>query len=175
MTEEELNLAKKRFEKCQAENKRNLRLKEEALQLRQTPEVQRYLELIGFKSYQEKSEKDLIREAFKETRVNSSYSNSIWIYIGTYKSNNIREGDKMVLYNDPEASYSLYKELETENEIPVGVKCRKDFEKENTVLKPVFDELSSFTYHRKFKDIQDEYYNDLINGTASSAIQKVRK
>ena len=106
----------------------------------------------------------------------SKTTNEIYVYLGTYKyvyDYDIIHGDtdEQVNYNDESASYSLYRNIESDSSRMVHIGNREEFENSHTILFPNRDYLSCRMVN--FDKLQTEFARDCINCGQEEAVRRV--
>ena len=107
---------------------------------------------------------DIALEVFKShiDEIRSIDTNKLYVYIGTYKDDyngNIVEVDR----NDYDASFSLYKDIESKSEISVEIHECDYFEKSNRVLYGNVDKIRKEFIVNALEKGQEYSSEDLIN------------
>lgn len=164
-------------EEYQTKNSKMTRLKE----LEQHPLIQEYLTLqqdLEKNTLQEATEEhclDFVSEAYAINSHQIEETNSIFVYLGTYKNNKSRDilrgpESTRVKYNDPEAEYRVYVDLEKQShdalEIPLQ-NCAL-FEQTHRIIFP-----KSYNTVREFFDLQNAFLLDAIKLGQEEAIERV--
>lgn len=161
---------KKREKKCYNDL---LKLKEE---LESNEIVKEYLFIIEqLKKYDDsinKSDDEMILDAYNKCSHRLDDDNEIFVYIGTYKyAVNVNfKGtiDKSVDRNDPEADYRLYINLENFMRTKeISIEEADEFEKTHKIV-------YSKGRH-EYKQIQNQYIIDSVRYGQEKAIQKILK
>ena len=164
-------------EDYQTKNSKMIRLKE----LEQHPLIQEYLTLqqdLEKNTLQKATEKhclDFVSEAYAMNSHHIKETNSIFVYLGTYKNNESRDilrgpESTRVKYNDPEAEYRVYVDLEKQSydalEIPLQ-NCAF-FEQTHRIIFP-----KSYNTVREFFNLQNTFLLDAIELGQEAAIKRV--
>ena len=171
MKEEMLEKIKRDYlkleEEYQTKNSKMTRLKE----LEQHP-------LIEKNTLQKATEEhclDFVSEAYAMNSHHIKETNSIFVYLGTYKNNESRDilrgpESTRVKYNDPEAEYRVYVDLEKQShdalEIPLQ-NCAF-FEQTHRIIFP-----KSYNTVREFFNLQNTFLLDAIELGQEEAIERV--
>ena len=161
----------------QTKNSKMTRLKE----LEQHPLIQEYLTLqqdLEKNTLQKATEEhcsDFVSEAYAMNSHHIKETNSIFVYLGTYKNNESRDilrgpESTRVKYNDPEAEYRVYVDLEKQSydalEIPLQ-NCAF-FEQTHRIIFP-----KSYNTVREFFNLQNTFLLDAIELGQEEAIERV--
>lgn len=164
-------------EEYQTNTSKNARLKE----LEQHPLVQEYLTLR--QELEELSSRKITRENCLDFvsaayAINSHHikgTNSIFVYLGTYKnslSRDVLRGQESirVKYNDPNAEYRVYADLEKQsvNALEITVQKCSSFEQTHRIVYP-----KSYNTVREFYDLQNAFILDAIELGQEEAIKRV--
>lgn len=162
---------------CQTRTTKLMRLKE----LEQHPLVQEYLTLQ--REMEENSLKKITSEncldfASKAYAMNSHHikeTNSIFVYLGTYKNSSSRDvlrgpESTRVKYNDPEAGYRVYVDLEKQivDALEISIQNCNLFEQTHRIIFP-----KSYNIVREFYDLQNAFILDAIELSQREAIKRV--
>ena len=162
---------------CQTRTTKLMRLKE----LEQHPLVQEYLTLQ--REMEENSLKKITSEncldfASKAYAMNSRHikeTNSIFVYLGTYKNSSSRDvlrgpESTRVKYNDPEAGYRVYVDLEKQivDALEISIQNCNLFEQTHRIIFP-----KSYNTVREFYDLQNVFILDAIELSQGEAIKRV--
>lgn len=154
-----------------------MRLKE----LEQHPLVQEYLTLQ--REMEENSLKKITSEncldfASKAYAMNSRHikeTNSIFVYLGTYKNSSSRDvlrgpESTRVKRNDPEAGYRVYVDLEKQivDALEISIQNCNLFEQTHRIIFP-----KSYNIVREFYDLQNAFILDAIELSQGEAIKRV--
>ena len=154
-----------------------MRLKE----LEQHPLVQEYLTLQ--REMEENSLKKITSEncldfASKAYAMNSRHikeTNSIFVYLGTYKNSSSRDvlrgpESTRVKCNDPEAGYRVYVDLEKQivDALEISIQNCNLFEQTHRIIFP-----KSYNTVREFYDLQNVFILDAIELSQGEAIKRV--
>ena len=127
-------------------------------------------------SFMKREDDTQLRYLFGEFCRKSKTTNGIYIYLGTYKyvyDSDIIHGDtdEQVNYNDERASYSLYRNIESDSSIMIGLVHREAFENSHVIIYPNRDYLSCRMVN--FDKLQTEFARDCINCGQDEAVKRV--
>lgn len=174
MTDKDLIALKTKYQKLVSKKNKLIKLKEEKERLKQDENVKRYLEVLDILSNTKDSyqyDNTLMDIAISSIRLTEP--SNIYVYIGTYKESyevDIVHGgsDYIVNYNDPQASYSLYKDIETTEYKHIRINQRKQFEESNTIIKP-----KTSLKERAYYELRYLYFKEAIENGKETAVEKV--
>ena len=181
MKPEMLEKIKRDYFKLKEEYQTNIdeltRLKE----LEKHPLVQEYLRLQqkieGFspKKITEEHCLDFASEAYAMNSHHIKETNSIFVYLGTYKNSSSRDvlrgpESTRVKYNDPEAGYRVYVDLEKQivDALEISIQNCALFEQTHRIIFP-----KSYNTVREFYDLQNAFILDAIKLGQEEAIKRV--
>lgn len=102
-------------------------------------------------------------------RIDRKDTNGIYVYLGTYRESYESDivhcnGDIKVGYNNPDAEYRLYQDLEQNSVITVPIKDCEEFEKSNRVIFP-----KGYNLCKKYYEIQKEFFTEAITNSEEEA------
>lgn len=161
-------------------NNDDIRIKE----LEEKDNVKEYLDLLSKKKDRIKiidsldlsNEDDLIRmymSLFSIHRSEICETNNIYVYLGSYQKNyetDIEHGasDYSLKKDDPNVDYSVYKNLETEEEKIILINEKDEFEREHNIIN-----LKGFFKENRFYTLQSEFIKNCIENSQEEAVKKV--
>lgn len=181
MTNKEMEKIKNRYNTLISIKQRLLSLNKKIEELEQEPIIRKYLDLqtqleneklsFYYVSLQ-LSNDDILRKIIEN--IETTNTNNIYTYIGTYQVNNEQKkessSDFSVSYDNPNASYRLYRNIEIPSEEKkIMIALQLEFEQQNIVLYPPKG-VNSDTY---FTDIRNMYFNTAIKYGQGKALEKV--
>ena len=163
MKEEILEKIRKDYE-FRLEIKENLAKKSARLrELEENKYVKEYLEIINKKSnnnykwYEYTSDDQILDISYRTYSREIRESNRLYVYLGSYKSDqnygiSCSYNDILVERDSPEVLYSIYWDLEKENEIKISIEVRDEFEKIHNIVYPetAFRDKEFYEIRRNF-------------------------
>lgn len=166
--EEVLNIKKANEER----NKRRNRIRE----LENDESVKEYTKLRGIDTLADFKEstiddKTIASEIYYRYihRIDKKDTNGIFVYLGTYRESYESDivhcnGDIKVGYNNPDAEYRLYQDLEQNSVITVPIKDCEEFEKNYIVIFP-----KGYNLCKRYYEIQKEFFTEAITNSEEEA------
>lgn len=126
-------------------------------------------------SFMKREDDTQLRYLFGKFCRKSKSTNDIYIYLGTYKyvyDCDIIHGDtdEQVSYYDEGASYSLYRNIESDSSIMIGLVHREAFESSHIIVYPSRDYLSYRMVN--FDRLQTEFARDCIDYGQEEAVKR---
>lgn len=170
--EEVLNIKKANEER----NQRRNRIKE----LEGDESVKEYIELRGIDTLADftesiTDERTLASEIYYRYihRIDKKDTNGIFVYLGTYRESYESDivhcnDDIKVGYNNPNAEYRLYQDLEQHSVITVPIKDCEVFEKSNRVIFP-----KGYNLCKRYYEIQKEFFTEAITNSEEEACKLI--
>ncbi len=170
--EEVLNIKKANEER----NKRRNRIRE----LETNESVKEYIKLRGIDTLADftestTDERTLASEIYYRYiyRIDKEDTNGIYVYLGTYRESYESDivhcnGDIKIGYNNPNAEYRLYQDLEQHNVITVPIKDCEEFEKSNKVIFP-----KGYNLCKRYYEIQKDFFTEAITSSEEEACKLI--
>lgn len=170
--EEVLNIKKANEER----NKRRNRIRE----LENDESVKEYIKLRGIEPLTDFKEstiddKTIASEIYYRYvhRIDKKDTNGIFVYLGTYRESYESDivhcnGDIKVGYNNPDAEYRLYQDLEQNSVITVPIKDCEEFEKSNRVIFP-----KGYNLCKRYYEIQKKFFAEAITNSEEEACKLI--
>lgn len=170
--EEVLNIKKANEER----NKRRNRIRE----LENDESVKEYTKLRGIDTLADFKEstiddKTIASEIYYRYihRIDKKDTNGIFVYLGTYRESYESDivhcnGDIKVGYNNPDAEYRLYQDLEQNSVITVPIKDCEEFEKSNKVIFP-----KGYNLCKRYYEIQKDFFIEAITSSEEEACKLI--
>lgn len=170
MNDNELNRARKNYEKQLKQNKICLAKKEEAIKLLEDPNVKRFLDLQKYLKYQEPTSVDMAEKAFNLARLSSINSNQIFVYAGSYDCS----GNCVSNTNDSIVEKSFW-DLETVDTVQIPILDCPSFEKEHLIIyMPEFIRTTE-DFNRSYFKLRRYFLSELIDKPQDEVIKSLRK
>ena len=180
MTEKELEICRSKYNKIQEEKIKLGDMQKELDQLKESPEVKRYFELLSLiDSFRQNfQESNMLMQAFNETAMYTKNKAEVYAYIRTYRL----FGNTKFIENRTEPinpmyylfMYSEYMNIETGQIKTVEVIERYEFERSNTIIFPPkhkLEETDDFTVNAN--NIRLWYFKELLNSSQEVVIRKL--
>lgn len=148
--------------------------------LEQTTIVSRYkklkeaLDSIAFEYAVGETDERMIYTIYRNQEINEEDTNKIYFYLGAYKKNHEFGTDQpstfRVSKEDPTAEYSVYKNIESNDEKIIPMASCEEFEENNKIIYG----KQKFPYI-EFLAVQDKFLTTMVKEGQSVACQKILK
>lgn len=144
-------------------------------ELEKDSNVKEYISLIGLSNYNKEfindSDNEIIRYIYTKyiCKIMENTTNKIYVYLGTFKYSNEFDGvhsysDIRIDYNDKNADYRLYQDIELLYSKKVAIKDCNLFEKNNIVINP-----HSYYKMSEYYKIQREFFINSVKDSQENA------
>lgn len=176
MTEKEINQARILYQKHQTDKKTLLAKKEQLEELKKSPDVIKFLELLQYDEEKILSDDEIIDIAFFCAGFETKENKNIYVYKGSYPTTIT----KMILTKNISSNtnyYNEYQNIETEKIIHIAKNEISNFEKENIIINLLEDdsiEKDESFYMKIYHQIRREYFELLIDKTQEEAISYIK-
>ena len=174
MREVDVEKFRKKYKELDAERQKRLKIKEELAELEKDENVKRYIKLSKSldPNYREVSEEQIINDAFSSIRPIME-SNNIMVHIGTYVSR--LNSDYVTYDNNPDASYKVYLDLETEQAHKIPLDEYREFEEKYLVLYVPVATYNYNEYMKKYNELKMWFRKEIITRSQEEVIRELRE
>lgn len=177
MKDDVLKAVRNNYNERRKEKEQLLKYKAELEKLKEDKNVKRYLELLKFDNIDIPTERNLIEDAYyselEAFGKNNKNSNFLMVFMGSYI---VKENRASITYErNPDITYRLYKDLETDKWFNISKENVLEFEKANTTLYLPVLEYSEKEYYQKYVELQNWFKEQLLNRSQEEVVCEAKK
>lgn len=184
MKETIIQEVREKYYRAKKEKETLLSYKEELSTLLEDKNVQRFMELSKLVncSYQGPSEETLITQSYQEVPEafgkQNTDSNHVMVFMGSYLKNSSNPGrcsDEITYEQDPNTSYKIYMDLETEDCYTIKKDECLAFERKYLTLYLPICEYDTIEYRKKYRALQKWFMTQLIHRPQAEVVKEINE
>lgn len=171
MNNNEIELARKKYNSLLVEKNRLELVKKRLLRLEKDPKVQEYISLVEFINSARwvlESEESMAFDSFHEIAKSTKNSNNVLVYLGSYKQ------DDDSLTDIECADYLIYEDLEQFKSYNVEPHARLEFEKDHKVIYLENKNISCYKeYLIELYKLRSKIFKELLTRPQEEVVEEI--